>query len=285
MKQCELINEGKNRLEYAGVPDVDIDGELLWLYCSNQSRTDLITFRDREVTEKEKNEYFNLIDKRCKRIPLQYITGKQCFMGFDFYTAENVLIPRFDTEALVEQVDIFLKKKYGQGDMSILDMCCGTGCIGISLKLMNKNADVDLCDISDDAIRLTKKNAEKHNVKCNIIKSDLFEKINRKYDIIVSNPPYVESDVIDCLMPEVRDYEPRLALDGDTDGLKFYKKIIADAEKFLNDEGYLFFEIGNNQAHDVQQLLVDNDFTDIHVVKDLCKNDRVVYGGLLCLTN
>ena len=285
MKQYELINEGKNRLMTKGVPDADTDAVLLWLFCSGISRTDYILNRDDEVKEEKTNEFFSLIDKRCERIPLQYITGKQCFMGFDFNTSENVLIPRFDTETLVEQVDIFIKNKFGGKTVNVLDMCCGSGCIGISVKLMNENARVDLSDISDYAIELTKKNAIELHADCNIIKSDLFEKINGKYDIIISNPPYIESHVIEELMPEVRDHEPLMALDGDVDGLKFYKQIILDAEKFLNENGYIFFEIGNNQAHDVEQLLVDNHFTDIHVVKDLCKNNRVIYGGLSCLTN
>lgn len=285
MKQYELINEGKRRLELSGVFDADTDAWLLWLYFSGQSRTDFIIRGSDEVENEKANEYFLLIDKRCKRIPLQYITGRQCFMGFDFFTSENVLIPRFDTETLAEQVNAFIKEKYNGRQVNVLDLCCGSGCIGISVKLMNENANVDLSDVSEAATALAKKNAEALGAKCNIIKSDLFDKINKRYDIIVSNPPYIKSRVIDELMPEVRDFEPRLALDGGDAGLEFYKKIISDAERFLNEDGYLFFEIGNDQAHDVEQLLVDKSFTDIHVVKDLCKNNRVIYGGLSCLKN
>ena len=199
-------------------------------------------------------------------------------MGYDFETAPDVLIPRFDTEVLVEQANRLIQDIHSD-KMSVLDMCCGSGCIGLSVALMNQDIHIDLCDISDSAIALTKKNAKRLEVSdYTVIKSDLFDKIDKRYDMILSNPPYIESKVIDGLMPEVRDYEPRLALDGDADGLKFYRAIIENAESYLNEKGYILFEIGNHQAHDVQQLLVDKHFEDVRVVKDLAGNDRVVIG-------
>lgn len=278
MTQYQLVTAGKEKLNEHNVPDADIDAELLWLFVSKQDKMAYIMNRQEDVTETIRSSYEALIDKRSKRIPLQYITGIQCFMGYDFETVPDVLIPRFDTEVLVEQANRLIQDIHSD-KMSVLDMCCGSGCIGLSVALMNQNIHIDLCDISDSAIALTTKNAKRLEVSdYTVIKSDLFDKIDKRYDMILSNPPYIESKVIDGLMPEVRDYEPRLALDGDADGLKFYRAIIENAESYLNEKGYILFEIGNHQAHDVQQLLVDKHFEDVRVVKDLAENDRVVIG-------
>lgn len=278
MTQYQLVTAGKEKLNEHNVPDADIDAELLWLFVSKQDKMAYIMNRQEDVTETIRSSYEALIDKRSKRIPLQYITGIQRFMGYDFETAPDVLIPRFDTEVLVEQANRLIQDIHSD-KMSVLDMCCGSGCIGLSVALMNQNIHIDLCDISDSAIALTTKNAKRLEVSdYTVIKSDLFDKIDKRYDMILSNPPYIESKVIDGLMPEVRDYEPRLALDGDADGLKFYRAIIENAESYLNEKGYILFEIGNHQAHDVQQLLVDKHFEDVRVVKDLAENDRVVIG-------
>ena len=278
MTQYQLVTAGKEKLNEHNVPDADIDAELLWLYVSGQDKMAYIMNRQEEVAEEVQTAYETVIEKRSKRIPLQYITGTQCFMGYDFETAPDVLIPRFDTEVLVEQANRLIRGIHSD-KMSVLDMCCGSGCIGLSVALMNPGVHIDLCDISDSAIALTTKNAKRLAVAdYTVIKSNLFEKIDKKYDMIVSNPPYIESDVIDGLMPEVRDHEPRLALDGDMDGLKFYKAITENAESYLNEKGYILFEIGNHQAYDVQQLLVDRRFEEIRVVKDLAGNDRVVIG-------
>lgn len=279
MKQYQLVEIGKTKLEAAGISEAGIDAELLWLFLSKQDKMNFILNRQEDVASEMADAYLDLIGKRASRMPLQYITGTQNFMGFDFLTAPGVLIPRFDTETLVEQADKRIEKMMRNAEnrnIRVLDMCCGSGCIGLSIALMNPDVSVDLCDISEDALSLTKKNADALQAKCSIIKSDLFQNITGTYDLIVSNPPYIESAVIDSLMPEVKDFEPRLALDGDTDGLKFYRKITEDAENYLNENGYLLFEIGNHQAYDVQQLLVDNGFADICTVKDLCGNDRVV---------
>ena len=278
MTQYQLVTAGIEKLKEHSVPDADIDAELLWLYVSKQDKMAYIMNRQKEITEAIRASYEALITKRAERIPLQYITGTQCFMGYDFETTPDVLIPRFDTEVLVEQANRLIHDIHSD-KMSVLDLCCGSGCIGLSVALMNPKVHVDLSDISDSAITLTTKNAERLAVSdYTVIKSDLFDKIDKRYDMILSNPPYIESEVIDGLMPEVRDYEPRLALDGDADGLKFYRAIIENAESYLNEKGYILFEIGNHQAHDVQQLLVDKHFEDVRVVKDLAENDRVVIG-------
>ncbi len=291
MKLYELVNAGISKLEKCGVPDADVDADILWQYVSGMNRLDILMAKGDEVAAELENRYNEAVDRRCARIPLQYITGTQNFMGYDFDTSENVLIPRQDTETLVETA---LKLTTGCRNMgwshklesagkmlSVLDMCCGSGCIGISYGLMNKDSRVTLADISDAALDLVGRNMEKlcgGEDRFNVVKSDLFDDIEGRFDLIMSNPPYIRTNVIDTLMPEVRDNEPRLALDGSEDGLYFYRIIVDRARKYIKDEGYVVFEIGNDQAEDVQHLFVDSGYEDIHVVQDLSHNDRVVYG-------
>lgn len=291
MKLYELVNAGISKLEKCGVPDADVDADILWQYVSGMNRLDILMAKCDEVAAELENRYNEAVDRRCARIPLQYITGTQNFMGYDFDTSENVLIPRQDTETLVETA---LKLTTGCRNMgrshklesarqmlSVLDMCCGSGCIGISYGLMNKDSRVTLADISDAALVLAGRNMEKlcrGEDRFNVVKSDLFDDIEGRFDLIMSNPPYIRTNVIDTLMPEVRDNEPRLALDGSEDGLYFYRIIVDRARKYIKDEGYVVFEIGNDQAEDVQHLFVDSGYEDIHVVQDLSHNDRVVYG-------
>lgn len=277
MKIYELIRYGMNRLKDCNIAEAETDAELLWLHVSQMDKTKLLLEKGQEAEKALEQEYLSLIEKRSQRIPLQYITGIVGFMGMEFHTAKDVLIPRMDTETLVMKV-LELIGNCKTDFPKVLDLCCGSGCIGISVKKLSDKCHVTLADISDAALALTKENAMVLGASCDVIKSDLFEKINDRYDFIISNPPYIESDVIESLMPEVRDYEPRLALDGSSDGLVFYRRIIWDAAKYLKDDGYVLFEIGNNQAEDVQHLLVDAGYDDIHVIKDLCGNDRVVYG-------
>lgn len=178
MTQYQLVTAGKEKLNEHNVPDADIDAELLWLFVSKQDKMAYIMNRQEDVTETIRSSYEALIDKRSKRIPLQYITGIQCFMGYDFETAPDVLIPRFDTEVLVEQANRLIQDIHSD-KMSVLDMCCGSGCIGLSVALMNQNIHIDLCDISDSAIALTTKNAKRLEVSdYTVIKSDLFDKIS-----------------------------------------------------------------------------------------------------------
>ena len=291
MKLYELVNAGISKLEKCGVPDADVDADILWQYVSGMNRLDILMAKGDEVAAELENRYNEAVGRRCARIPLQYITGTQNFMGYDFDTSENVLIPRQDTETLVETA---LKLTTGCRNMgwshklesagkmlSVLDMCCGSGCIGISYGLMNKDSRVTLADISDAALDLAGRNMEKlcsGEDRFNVVKSDLFDGIEGRFDLIMSNPPYIRTSVIDTLMPEVRDNEPRLALDGSEDGLYFYRIIVDRARKYIKDEGYVVFEIGNDQAEDVQHLFVDSGYEDIHVVQDLSHNDRVVYG-------
>lgn len=278
MKLYELLKRGQAMLEDHGVPDADIDSDLLWQHLSGMSRTDMLFDRDMDISSDMEHDYITLIEKRCRRVPLQYITGIQNFMGFDFYTADNVLIPRQDTETLVETA-LKLSETVGE-QLNVLDMCCGTGCIGISYGLFKPDSTVTLADISDDAIEVTKKNISKlcgDSTRFNVLRTDMFDNVEGQFDFIMSNPPYIRSDVIDTLMPEVKDNEPRLALDGMEDGLYFYRIIVSQARKYIKDEGYVIFEIGNDQAEDVQHLFVESGYDDVHVVQDLCRNDRVVY--------
>lgn len=279
MKLFELVKYGQGMLEEKGVPDAEIDAALLWQHVSGMNRTDMLFDRDRDISGELESGYLELIKRRCTREPLQYITGVQNFMGYDFCTSENVLIPRQDTEILVETaLDL---TKSAQGQLDVLDMCCGTGCIGISYGLLRPGSRVTLADISDDAIRTTRKNVAKlcdELERFEVVSTDLFSGVDGQFDLILSNPPYIKSNVIETLMPEVRDNEPRLALDGKEDGLYFYRIIVSRARKYIKDEGYVVFEIGNDQAEDVQHLFVDTGYDDVHVVQDLCRNDRVVYG-------
>lgn len=279
MKLCELLRMGRDRLEKSDVPDADIDADILWQYLSGMNRMDMIMAREDDVDDDKSEAYMKLIEKRSTRIPLQYITGEQNFMGYDFDTAEDVLIPRMDTETLVETALKLVKD--ADHNVDVLDMCCGSGCIGVSFGLWNKNSRIVLADVSEAAICLARRNVAKlcaGDDRFEVVRTDLFEQISGKYDLILSNPPYIRSDVIETLMPEVREHEPHLALDGTADGLYFYRIIADKAREYIKDEGYVVFEIGNDQAEDVQYLLVDSGYDDIHVVQDLSGNDRVVYG-------
>lgn len=208
--------------------------------------------------------------------PIQYITNKQEFMRLDFYVDENVLIPQPDTEILVEEVINLLKNK--KKEILVLDLCTGSGAIGISIAKNVSNAKVYLSDISEKALEIARKNAIQNEVesKCNFIQSDMFENINNKFDIIVSNPPYIKSEVISSLDKEVQN-EPNIALDGGEDGLEFYKKISEDAYKYLNEDGILALEIGYDQREDVIKLLEKTEkYRNIYSKQDLGENDRII---------
>ena len=230
----------------------------------------ILTDLDYELTELEERKVREIIERRISKEPLQYITNEQFFFGNKFYVNENVLIPRADTEILVEEV-----LKLSKDSDKILDLCTGSGCIAISLKKANLKLDITASDISEKALIVAMINAKINNVKINFIKSDLFNEITQKFDIIVSNPPYIETSVINNLQDEVKK-EPILALDGGEDGLDFYKKIISEAKERLNKKGLIALEIGYNQAEKVKELLLSSEFDDIQVIKDYGNNDRIV---------
>ena len=234
------------------------------------SRAKFFIDRDMEVSDEIKDRYRSLIHMRKEHIPLQHITGTQEFMGFDFFVNENVLVPRQDTECLVENVLPFAHGK------KILDMCTGSGCIIISLKKLEETAECTGADISKKALEVAQKNAASNEAEVYFKESDMFEKINGKYDIIVSNPPYIRPDVIKTLEPEVREHDPMLALDGGEDGLMFYRILAKEGKKHLAGPGMMFMEIGHDQGRAVKEIFENEGFKEVVVKKDLCENDRVV---------
>lgn len=228
---------------------------------------------DEEMSQEQIREYQALLSKRAERIPLQYIVGEQEFMGLKFRVNSNVLIPRQDTETLVEEA-----LKVIEPGMRVLDMCTGSGCIIISILKNTTNVDGAACDISKQALNVAKENARLNGVFVDFERSDLFEHVDEMYDVIVSNPPYIRSDEIPHLMPEVSVFEPHEALDGSEDGLLFYRRIIKDCRANLKPQGRLLFEIGCDQGRQVSEMMQFAGFSDVHVIKDLAGNDRVVSG-------
>ncbi len=278
MNYQDCYKEGREVLLQAEIPEADLDARLLLEYICGTNRNDLLVHGDREVAEEKLTAYRAAIAERGKRIPLQHITGEQDFMGLTFQVNEHVLIPRQDTEILVEEV-----LRQMQDYSRILDMCTGSGCILISLLHYNNWCQGVGVDISSEALTVAGRNAEAllpEEKRPLWLESNLFEAVEGRYDIIVSNPPYIRKAVIDTLMPEVRLHEPMQALDGMEDGLFFYRRIIEEAPEFLNKEGKLYFEIGHDQAEQVSELLEKGGFSQIQVVKDYAGLDRVVYATL-----
>lgn len=272
MTYRELLAKGASLLQKAGIEEYELDAWYLMEYAAGISRTQYF-LKQCEETHGEEAAYLEAIGKRSKRIPLQYITGVQEFMGIPFFVNEDVLIPRQDTETLVE----FLMKNLPE-NARVLDMCTGSGCIAISLgKLMG--AEVTAVDLSQKALLTARKNAENLHVPVTFYESDLFATVpEEKYDVIVSNPPYIPTEVIKGLQPEVRDFEPHMALDGEADGLTFYRRIVDESRVFLKNGGLLAFEIGHDQREAVTGLMEEAGFTKVGALKDMAGLDRVVYG-------
>ena len=268
----ELLIQAKEYLHQHQVPDADIDAWYLFERYLNINRTEFMLNSDKQVGEESIQEFRQMLEKRANRIPLQHILGVTEFMGLPFYVDENVLCPRQDTETLVEQALPLCQGK------KVLDMCTGSGCIAISIACLAKGANVTASDISKPALDIAQRNAKTNQVDIQLINSDLFDHINDRYDIIVSNPPYIRTDEISKLMPEVRDHEPLIALDGTEDGLYFYERLAREAGTYLNEAGVLMLEIGYDQAKDVTALLIQNGFTEVTVIQDLAGHDRVVKG-------
>ncbi len=270
----EALTTGRKRLCQAGIEESEPDVWYLLQEAAGVRRAGYFMNPDREMTPEEAAVYEDLIEKRTRHIPLQYIIGKQEFMGLEFLVSDAVLIPRQDTEILVCEV---LKESKGH---SVLDVCTGSGCIIISLARLGGITRAAACDISGDALAVARENARRLGVSVEFYQGDLFDPVEGRFDVIVSNPPYIASGEIDGLMPEVRDYEPRLALDGSGDGLVFYRRILARAGEHLNAGGRIFFEIGCDQAAAVSGLLSEYGYRDIRVVRDYSGLDRVVCGSL-----
>lgn len=266
----KLLGIAREKLKESGISDADIDAWLLMEYAFGISRAWYYLHSDDEVSKAATLRFLELVKKRAMRVPLQHITGVQEFAGLEFEVNGDVLIPRQETELLVEEVLRICDGK------DILDMCCGSGCIIISIARLGRPGRAVAADISEKALALAKKNAVKHQVNVEFVQSDLFAAIDGSFDIIVSNPPYIPSSEIEDLMPEVREHEPRLALDGMKDGLEFYRRIAAASGRHLKKGGRIFLEIGYNQAEAVTQILSGAGFCDLKVKKDLSGHDRIV---------
>ena len=256
----------------AGVPDAEIDAWYLFEHVTGMNRSAYFLHKEEELPKEQAEKLAELSKQRAKRIPLQYITGSQEFMGYSFLVSPSTLIPRQDTEVLVEEVSRVAEGK------SVLDLCTGTGCIILSLAKMCRLTKAVGTDISEEAIETAKKNAKRLEADAKFFCGDLYNAVpaGERFEILVSNPPYIPSAVIETLMTEVKEHEPMSALDGDEDGLTFYRRIIHEANKFLANQGRIFFEIGCEQGEDVSSLLIANGFQDIRVIKDLAGLDRVV---------
>ena len=288
----ELLNEGIEKLNSAGVADAAYDARELLKQAYGYETSELLLQLDRglcpgatggtepaEITECPGDcggitTFRQSINMRARRVPLQQILGHTGFMGLDFKVNADVLIPRYDTEVLVETVLSNEKNK----DISILDLCTGSGCIAVSLKKYGAYSLVAGSDISENALNVALRNASINKTEIELYRSDLLRDIEGSFDVIVSNPPYIETEVIEELEPEVREHDPYIALDGGRDGLDFYRRIISDAPVALKPYGRLYFEIGYNQAEQVAGLMEKAGFSDIDIIKDLAGLDRVVFG-------
>lgn len=279
MNAKEWVSWGTSQLEQQQISDASLDAWYLFEFVTSLSRIDFLLDGDKEIKEEQGKRYEQLIKKRKEHIPLQHLTGVQEFMGYEFFVNENVLIPRQDTETVIEEV-----LKTAPSGEKMLDVCTGSGCIALSIALLGNYKEVVATDLSKEALFVAKKNAErllKENETNSFVRfyqGDLFESIPKeeKFDLIVSNPPYIETKECEKLMPEVKDHEPMMALDGREDGLYFYRRIVKDARQYLIDGGWLFFEIGYNQGSALQEIFSSyKEYEDIQIKKDLAGLDRI----------
>ncbi len=272
----QALDKGILILESNNIADAQIDAWLLLSHVSNVTRADYFIKQNDLVDEAIYAKYIELIDRRANHEPLQHITGEQDFMGLTFKVNEHVLIPRQDTETLVEEA-----LKVIPDDGYILDLCTGSGCVIISLAALSNAVKCVGVDISEMALEVAKKNGSRLvGDRVSFFESDLWSNITEKYDVITSNPPYIRTSDIEELSIEVKDHEPRLALDGAADGLYFYRQIVGRAADYLNLGGWLLVEIGFDQGADVQALFEEAGFKEVQVIKDLAGNNRVVKGHL-----
>lgn len=278
MTYRECYEQGCRTLQAAGIEEAALDARLLLETVCGTDRNDLLVHGEQPVAPEAEEKYLNWIRQRAEHIPLQQLTGEQGFMGLTFNVNEHVLIPRQDTEILVEEV---LKELHD--GMRVLDMCTGSGCILLSLLHYSNDCEGLGVDLSAEALEVAGRNVLKvltpeKAEHAHFLQSDLFEKVEGKFEIIVSNPPYIASAEVEKLMPEVRDHEPRMALDGTEDGLYFYRRIIEEAGKYLVSSGMLFFEIGYDQGQAVSELMRTEGYHEVQVVQDYAGLDRVVFG-------
>lgn len=277
MTYQEANQKGKIILTEHGITDAAVDAWLLMEFVTGMSRTRFFVDGIFQMQPNEEERYFQLIEKRAGRIPLQHLTGVQEFMGLEFMVNEHVLVPRQDTELLVLEAERQLRKSLDDS-AEVLDMCTGSGCIAVSLKARNPQIQCTAADLSEKALEVAEKNAEKMQSEITFIHTDMFTDVTGKFDMIVSNPPYIPTKVIEGLEAEVRLHDPFSALDGKEDGLYFYRILAKESPHFLKKGGWLYMEIGHDQSVAVEALLKDAGFEKIRTEKDLAGLDRVVCG-------
>lgn len=277
----ELLEYGKVRLQEAEIEEYALDAWLLLEYVFQVSRTWYFVHENEMADTEKAEQYLEYIGERSRHVPLQQLTGEAYFYGMKFYVNEDVLIPRQDTEVLVEEVlklsrTVFPEEKGKH--LNILDVCTGSGCILLSLLSNLENAVGTGVDLSEKALNVARINGRNLGIQAEWIHSNLFDKVQGKYDMIVSNPPYIKTSVIEELMDEVKLHEPRMALDGREDGLYFYRAMIREAEEYLNQGGILAFEIGYDQGESVSRLMREQGYSQVQVIPDLAGLDRCVTG-------
>lgn len=270
----QALDKGIRLLEAEKIPDAKLDAWYLLSYVSELSKAEYFLKQNESVDNLILYKYKDVLLKRAMHTPLQYITGEQEFMGISFWVNENVLIPRQDTETLVEEA-----LKVIPSGSHVLDLCTGSGCVIISLAMLGQGLTGIGVDISEDALAVARENGNRLvGSKVDFVLGNLWQQVTGKFNAIVSNPPYIKTEVIEELASEVKDHEPRIALDGTEDGLFFYKQIVGQAKDYLIDNGWLLVEIGYDQGADVYSLFTGAGFKDVEIVKDLAGNDRVVKG-------
>ena len=295
MTYREALAWGQEQLRTAEVPDFALDAGYLLEFTSGRKHIDLVLDGREQMPDALFEKYRDCVRRRAQRIPLQQITGSQAFMGLDFMVNEHVLCPRQDTETLVEEGLTILallqsgSAKNGQAnadrEIRLLDLCTGSGCILISLLALARGQETPIhglaADLSPEALAVARENAKRNGVSAAFVLSDLFAEIEGSFDLITANPPYIPSGQLEDLMPEVRDHEPRMALDGDEDGLAFYRRIAGQAPDYLREGGWLLMEIAFDQGQAVRQMLSDGPFEEIEIIQDLSGRDRVLKGRMI----
>lgn len=281
MEINELIKIGVDRIKGRLYSNPVLEATLLLSKLMKVDKVYIYTHGKEQVPEEIVEEYIKAIEKRSKGYPIQYIIKEKEFMGLDFYIEEGVLIPRPDTEVIVEYILAYIDKNHPNENIKVLDIGIGSGAIGLSVAYYRKNTYVYGVDISPKALKVAEINRDRFkltNVK--LLESDLFEKIDKdeKFHIIASNPPYIPTETIDRLQEEVKNYEPRIALDGGREGMDFYRRIVPESKEYLNEKGLLILEIGYDQGKQVRDLMLKEGFKDVKILKDLQGLDRAVLG-------
>ncbi len=274
MTYAGLMTEAEKQLQGAGFSEARTDVRALMMYVCGMDFMALLRDGEEEVPTEVERRFYKALSERLKHVPVQYITGEQDFCGLTFSVRPGVLIPRPETELLAEEV---FQTSEGK---RVLDLCTGSGCIAVTVAKLGKPVFVAATDYSEEALAIAKENASRLGANVTFYHGDLFETVEGRYDIIVSNPPYIKSEVVDTLMPEVREYEPRMALDGRSDGLFFYRRICKEAKEYLMPQGRLLFEIGHDQGREVAELLQKEGYSGIEIRKDYAGLDRMVFAVL-----